>query len=87
MALVLGAVLTVTGPTVIGPLLRKIRPSGKAGIIAKWESIAIDPIGATLPVLVFEAISSLRSAHSIQQHQRVRQFVDVADRARQRALQ
>jgi NhaP-type Na+/H+ or K+/H+ antiporter len=87
VALVLGAVLTVTGPTVIGRLLREIRPSGKAGIIAKWESIAIDPVGATLAVLVFEAISALRSAHSIQQHQRVRQFVDVADRARQCALQ
>jgi len=62
VALVLGAVLTVTGPTVIGPLLREIRPSGKVGIIAKWESIAIDPIGATLAVLVFEAISSIRAA-------------------------
>lgn len=59
VALVLGAVLTVTGPTVIGPLLREIRPSGKVGIIAKWESIAIDPIGATLAVLIFEAISSI----------------------------
>ena len=83
MALVLGAVLTVTGPTVIGPLLREIRRSGKVGIIAKWESIAIDPTGATLAVLVFEAISSLRSTHSIQQHQGVRQLVDVAGRARQ----
>ncbi|MBL8815018.1 MAG: sodium:proton antiporter [Planctomyces sp.] len=62
VALVLGAVLTVTGPTVIGPLLREIRPSGKVGAIAKWESIIIDPIGATLAVLVFEAISSIRAA-------------------------
>ncbi len=62
VALVLGAVLTVTGPTVIGPLLREIRPTGKVGVIAKWESIAIDPIGATLAVLVFEAIESIRAA-------------------------
>ena len=62
VALVLGAGLTVTGPTVIGPLLREIRPTGKVGVIAKWESIAIDPIGATLAVLVFEAISSIRAA-------------------------
>ena len=62
VAMVLGAVLTVTGPTVIGPLLREIRPSGKVGSIAKWEGIAIDPIGATLAVLVFEAISSIRAA-------------------------
>lgn len=62
VALVLGAVLTVTGPTVIGPLLREIRPSGKVGVIAKWESIIIDPIGATLAVLVFEAIATIRLA-------------------------
>jgi len=62
VALVLGAVLTVTGPTVIGPLLREIRPSGKVGVISKWESIVIDPIGATLAVLVFEVITSIRAA-------------------------
>jgi NhaP-type Na+/H+ or K+/H+ antiporter len=62
VAMVLGAVLTVTGPTVIGPLLREIRPTGKVGTIAKWEGIAIDPVGATLAVLVFEAITSIRAA-------------------------
>jgi NhaP-type Na+/H+ or K+/H+ antiporter len=62
VALVLGAVLTVTGPTVIGPLLRDIRPSGKVGAIAKWEGIIIDPIGATLTLLVVEALSSIRQA-------------------------
>ncbi|MBI1345339.1 hypothetical protein GC163_03535 [bacterium] len=56
VALVLGAVLTVTGPTVIGPLLRDIRPTGRVGVIAKWEGIVIDPIGATLTLLVFEAV-------------------------------
>lgn len=62
VALVLGAVLTVTGPTVIGPLLRDIRPKGRVGVIAKWEGIMIDPIGATLAVLVFEAIGAIRDA-------------------------
>lgn len=56
LALLLGAVLTVTGPTVIGPLLRHIRPSGPVGPILKWEGIVIDPIGALLAVLVFEAL-------------------------------
>lgn len=60
VALVLGAVLTVTGPTVIGPLLREIRPSGKVGVVAKWEGIVIDPIGATLAVLVFEASEAIQ---------------------------
>lgn len=55
-AALLGAVLVVTGPTVIGPLLRQIRPVGRVGPIARWEGIIIDPIGAILAVLVFEAI-------------------------------
>ncbi|MFO0914136.1 MAG: sodium:proton antiporter [Pirellulales bacterium] len=61
-ALVLGAILTVTGPTVIGPLLREIRPIGRVGTISKWEGITIDPIGATLALLVFEAIDSIQRA-------------------------
>src|SRR5690606_17105881 len=56
IAILLGAVLVVTGPTVIGPLLRYVRPRGQVGPILKWEGIVIDPIGATLAVLVFEAI-------------------------------
>ncbi len=56
VATLLGSVLVVTGPTVIGPLLRDIRPSGRVGVIAKWEGIVIDPLGAVLAVLVFNAI-------------------------------
>ncbi len=61
VATLLGSVLVVTGPTVIGPLLRDIRPSGRVGVIAKWEGIVIDPIGATLAVLVFNAIIPVTS--------------------------
>ncbi len=56
VAILLGAILVVTGPTVIGPLLRHIRPTEKVADILKWEGIIIDPIGAILAVLVFEAI-------------------------------
>ena len=56
LSTLLGAVLVVTGPTVIGPLLRHIRPTGSVGPILMWEGIVIDPIGAVLAVLVFEAI-------------------------------
>lgn len=59
VALLLGAILTVTGPTVIGPLLRHIRPSGNVGSVAKWEGIVVDPIGAILAVLVFEAAAAI----------------------------
>ncbi len=56
LSILLGAILVVTGPTVIGPLLRHIRPNGKVGDILKWEGIVIDPVGALLAVLVFDAI-------------------------------
>lgn len=57
-AVMLGAVLVVTGPTVIGPLLRHIRPSGPVGPILKWEGIVIDPVGVLLALLVFEFLVS-----------------------------
>ena len=56
VSVVVGAILTVTGPTVVIPLLRHVRPSGRAGTVAKWEGITIDPIGAILAVLVLEAV-------------------------------
>ena len=58
VAALVGAVLVVTGPTVIGPLLRHIRPEPRIGSIVKWEGIVIDPIGAVLAVLVFELLLS-----------------------------
>jgi len=56
LSVLLGAILVVTGPTVILPLLRHLRPSGAVGPILKWEGITIDPIGAILAVLVFGVI-------------------------------
>ena len=56
LAIVIGALLTVTGPTVVIPLLRHVRPTGRVGTIAKWEGITIDPVGAILAVLVLETI-------------------------------
>lgn len=56
LAILLGSVLVVTGPTVIIPLMRHVRPIGRSGSILKWEGILIDPIGAMLAALVFQAI-------------------------------
>lgn len=56
IALLLGAVLVVTGPTVILPLLRHIRPVSHISSILKWEGIVIDPVGAMLALLVFEVV-------------------------------
>ena len=54
LAAVLGAILTVTGPTVVGPLLRHARLRSHAANLFKWEGIINDPIGALLAVLAFE---------------------------------
>lgn len=48
-----GAITMVTGPTVIVPLLRTVRPSAPVANILRWEGIVIDPLGATLAVLVY----------------------------------
>jgi len=58
LATLLGALLVVTGPTVIVPLLRHVRPADRIGSIVRWEGIVNDPIGAILAVLVFEVVLS-----------------------------
>lgn len=57
VALLLGAILVVTGPTVIVPLLRQARLARRPASFLKWEGIINDPIGAMLAVLVFEFFS------------------------------
>lgn len=64
LSVLLGAILIVSGPTVIGPLLLYVRPIGQVGPILRWEGIVIDPIGAMLAVLVFEAILSGELRHA-----------------------
>ncbi|HEX5679012.1 MAG TPA: sodium:proton antiporter [Alcanivorax sp.] len=56
LALLFGALVVVTGPTVIVPLLRSVRPKSSIARILRWEGIVIDPLGAILTVLVYELI-------------------------------
>lgn len=51
------ALIIVTGPTVITPILRHIPLKKDISAVLKWEGILIDPIGALVAVLVFEFIS------------------------------
>ncbi len=51
------ALIIVTGPTVITPILRNIPLKKHVSAVLKWEGILIDPIGALVAVLVFEFIS------------------------------
>ncbi|NIA24694.1 MAG: hypothetical protein GWP04_03910 [Gammaproteobacteria bacterium] len=54
LAVLLGSILVVSGPTVVGPLLNHVRPRRSVSSILKWESIFIDPIGALVAVVAFE---------------------------------
>lgn len=57
-----GAIMVVTGPTVIMPMLKTVRPAPKIANVLRWEGIIIDPIGALIAVLVFEWIVVQESA-------------------------
>lgn len=65
IALLFGALVCVTGPTVIMPLLRSVRPNKTISNILKWEGIIIDPIGAIAVVLIYEYIISGGEASSV----------------------
>ncbi|MCY0147841.1 cation:proton antiporter [Hoeflea sp. G2-23] len=55
-AIVLGAILVVTGPTVIMPLLRQAQLDARPASLLRWEAIVNDPIGALFAVVAFEGI-------------------------------
>ncbi|WP_430391762.1 cation:proton antiporter [Dyella sp. 20L07] len=65
VALLFGALTCVTGPTVIAPMLRTVRPNARIANTLRWEGIVIDPLGALFAVLVFEAIVSHQEGHTI----------------------
>ena len=56
LALLFGTLTLVTGPTVIVPMLRVVRPKASIANILRWEGIVIDPIGALLAVVVYSFI-------------------------------
>jgi len=57
LSFLFSALIIVTGPTVITPILRNIPLKKDLSTVLKWEGILIDPIGALVAVLVFEFIS------------------------------
>lgn len=58
VSLLFSALIIVTGPTVIAPILRNIALKKNVATILKWEGILIDPVGALVAILVFEFIVS-----------------------------
>ncbi|MFD7231111.1 cation:proton antiporter [Streptomyces sp. NPDC059881] len=56
VAVMLGVILVVSGPTVVGPLLEHVRPSERVRRVLVWEGSLIDPVGAILGALVFHSL-------------------------------
>ena len=56
IAIVFGSLMMVTGPTVITPLLRRIRVNQNVSTILEAEAVLIDPIGAIVSVVVLEIV-------------------------------
>lgn len=67
LAALFGAIVTVSGPTVIIPLIRSIRPTQSLSAVMRWEGILIDPLGAILAVLVFDFIIVTQTAATLGQ--------------------
>ena len=61
LAALFGAIVTVSGPTVVMPLLRAVRPSDAVSSVLRWESILVDPLGAILALLTFNVILATQS--------------------------
>jgi NhaP-type Na+/H+ or K+/H+ antiporter len=61
VAIVIGAVLVVSGPTVVLPLLGFIRPARDVRTLLKWEGVLVDPVGAVIGVLIFQGVQSGQS--------------------------
>jgi NhaP-type Na+/H+ or K+/H+ antiporter len=60
--LLIGAVLVVSGPTVVLPLLAFVRPAPRVRSLLMWEGVLVDPVGALLGVLAFHAARSAGSS-------------------------
>lgn len=58
ISILLGAILIVSGPTVVNPLLGFVKPTKQVRNILSWEGTLIDPLGALTAVVVFQAVKA-----------------------------
>ncbi|SEQ56591.1 sodium/proton antiporter, CPA1 family [Faunimonas pinastri] len=65
VAILFGAIVVVTGPTVILPLLRNTRLEQRSASFLKWEAIVNDPVGAILTAVVLEIVLSGKGEGSL----------------------
>ncbi len=65
-SLLLSAILVITGPTVVTPMLNQLHVQPRVRSILKWEGIIIDPIGAIAAVIIFEALLGIPGHATIE---------------------
>jgi len=65
MSMLFGSLVIVTGPTVIKPILRNVRPNHKVATLLNWEGVLIDPVGALVALLAYEFIVSFDAGANI----------------------
>jgi len=65
VAVVLGAILVVTGPTVVMPLLRQARLTPRVASLLRWEAIVNDAVGTLFAVVAFETYLVWHGSHDV----------------------
>jgi NhaP-type Na+/H+ or K+/H+ antiporter len=55
-SILLASIMVVTGPTVVQPILRRVRIKDNLHNVLKWEAILIDPLGVVIAVVLFEIL-------------------------------
>ncbi len=58
IAVLIGAILIVSGPTVVLPILDFIAPDAKVRAVLKWEGVLVDPVGAIIAVVIFGSLET-----------------------------
>jgi NhaP-type Na+/H+ or K+/H+ antiporter len=66
LAALLGAILIVSGPTVVTPILDLVRLKPRVRGILLWEGTSLDPIGAIFAVLIFQVVSATNSSSGLE---------------------
>lgn len=56
IAFLYASLVVVTGPTVIGPLLKQVSVDKKVAALLEGEGVLVDPVGAILAVLVLNVV-------------------------------
>ncbi len=63
IAFLYASLVVVTGPTVVGPLLKQVAVDRRVATLLEGEGVLIDPVGAILAVVVLDTILN-KSAYS-----------------------